>query len=110
MRTGTRTGENLYVSVVVPVLVVPDGMLWAAEYDDGGTRTVDPVQVERISYYIDKTHVVGDKLTSISYAMSHLEIVTETGLQSFIEDQWFDQPRRNVILSVDRALELVAED
>lgn len=64
-------------STVVPVLVVPDGMLWSASYDRAGNLDGEPKLVDRATCFIGKRYPVhlGSPLQ-----ISHLEIVTFSGL------------------------------
>lgn len=74
-----------YLTFVCPVLVIPDSTLWQAKYSDTGEQIGDPNQINHISYYIGKGWTVGDKLHSLHYTLSHLEIVTYSELQNFVE-------------------------
>ena len=62
--------------VIVPVLVVPTGRLWQVDYDADGSITTAPRQVNRASHFIDHAWPVGTFVGSISYRLSHIEIVT----------------------------------
>ena len=67
-------------SLVLPILIVPDGTLWQAEFDANGSRLAKPRQVDRCSYFIDKSYVTGDNNRSFTYKISHLEFMTPVGL------------------------------
>lgn len=73
-------------SMVVPVLVVPDGTLWRCVFDFKGERSIEPEQVNRVQYYVGKEYVCGDHLTGGTYKISHLEIVTFSGIAELNED------------------------
>ena len=98
------------MSAVFPILVIPDGMLWVAEFDAEGTRIGSPRQVGRCSYFIDKKYFGGNQLTGFPYSISHLEFVTLTGLVTMIRDLFAEATIRNVfpvnqinILAQDRS-------
>jgi len=74
-----------YLTFVCPVLVIPDGSLWQAKYADDGKQIGEPEQINHIPYYIGKDWTVGDKLHSLTYKISHLEIVTYSEIQNFVE-------------------------
>lgn len=74
-----------YLTLVCPVLVIPDSSLWQAKYSDNGEQIGEPEQINHVSYYIGKGWTVGDKINSLHYTLSHLEIVTYSEIQNFIE-------------------------
>lgn len=74
-----------YLTLVCPVLVIPDSSLWQAKYSDNGEQVGEPEQINHISYYIGKGWTVGGKLDSLHYTLSHLEIVTYSEIPNFIE-------------------------
>jgi len=71
---------------IVPVLVVPTGLLWQVEYDADGTITMPPHQVKRSALFLDHPwtamSVYGDP---ISYRLSHIEMVTFEALTGIAE-------------------------
>jgi hypothetical protein len=71
-------------TLVFPMLVVPDGRLWSAEFDAAGALVKKPEPIERCAYFVGRNYSargfpVGDDMT-----LSHLEIVTQTGLRNFL--------------------------
>jgi hypothetical protein len=74
-----------YLTLVCPVLVVPDSSLWQVRYSDNGEQIGEPEQINHVSYYIGKGWTVGDKFDSLHYTLSHLEIVTYSEIQNFVE-------------------------
>lgn len=93
---GERDELRAYLSAVFPILVVPDGTLWLAEFDANGSRIGTPRPVDRCSYFIDKFYVGGDKLHGFSYQISHLEFVTLAGLVKIIGDLFSEHTVRIV--------------
>ena len=73
-------------SVVMPVLVVPDGMLWQVDYNSEGYIGTPPRQVPRCSFYINHAWPVdrGPSLPPLNYRISHLEIVTVGNLEEAV--------------------------
>jgi hypothetical protein len=85
------------VSVILPIVVVPDGTLWQVEYDERGTRTGDPVNVDHSTLYAGREYMAGDNLRGTTISCSHLEFVTISGLERLAMDlkegsSWFSLP------------------
>lgn len=80
-----RTG-GIAFSLVVPIVVVPNGRLWMVEFDDMGNRVSSPIQVERCSYYVNRNYEHKGFPAWTEVSVSHLEFVTENGLVQFITD------------------------
>ena len=70
-----------YLRVIVPVLVVPDGVLWQVDYTADGTMTKEPHVIPATTLFLGRGWDFdrGDRL-QIPYVMSHLEIWTPAGL------------------------------
>jgi hypothetical protein len=75
------TEEDRY-TLVCPVLVVPDSMLWQVNYSDDGARVGPPESVNHVSYFIGREWYVGP--ITFSYSLSHLEIVTFSEIKNFV--------------------------
>jgi hypothetical protein len=73
-----------YFTLVCPVLVVPDSTLWQVKYSDDGARVGPPEPISRTSYFIGKEWTVGGKLDSMTYSISHLEILTFSEIRDFV--------------------------
>jgi hypothetical protein len=74
-----------YLTFVCPVLVIPDSSLWQVKYSDDGEQIEEPEQIKHIAYYIGKDWTVGGPLQSLTLTLSHLEIVTFSEIQDFVE-------------------------
>ena len=62
---------------VVPLLVVPSGLLWQVEYSPDGVIATKPHQVKRATLFLDHAWPVpGVYGSTISYRLSHVEFVT----------------------------------
>jgi hypothetical protein len=77
--------EGWLVTLVLPVVVVPDDRLWVVDYNPDGTPTGPPTQVTRCSYLLSTTCRGGDNLSGSNYTLSHLEFVTLRGLEELID-------------------------
>jgi len=73
----------LLVRAIVPVLVVPDGVLWQVDYEQNGVMRTSPRRVNRTTlYYGHSWEISGDNVTvlPISYKLFHIEVVTFSAL------------------------------
>lgn len=66
------------LSLVLPVLVVPNQTLWQVTYNDEGTVVSPPKQCDRCQHFLNRR--VSGGLT-----LSHLEIVTFNGLKQLLD-------------------------
>jgi len=74
-------------SSVIPVLVVPDGTLWRCAFDLDGNRTIEPELTKRVQLFVGKQSSYRQMMVLGSdYMVSHLEIVTLSGLPDLIAD------------------------
>lgn len=67
---------------VIPILVVPDDMLWQINYDLRGQVESGPKQSERVPFYVGRRFT---KPGAETFSITHLEIMTLTGLNHFLE-------------------------
>jgi hypothetical protein len=72
------------VSIVKPILVVPDGTLWQVVYDVDGNVVAGPEQVAYIPYYYGKSWSYSDRNGKKNYTISHLDIVTLSQLEAHV--------------------------
>lgn len=73
--------NGTFLSLILPILVVPDGTLWKVDYDKNGVRTT-PNKVDRCSFFVGRDYSAGNRMRSIKLTISHLEFVTLTGLET----------------------------
>jgi hypothetical protein len=77
-------------SFIVPVVVVPDGRLWVATYDADGSLLKEPAQANHVPYFVKRTLWSELIANPNEYMISHVEFVTQTGLQSLLK--FFSSP------------------
>lgn len=66
---------------VIPMLVVPDGMLWQVEYEDDGAIANAPKQIAATTLFLDHVWGIERALAGhFSYWISHLDIVVVSAL------------------------------
>jgi hypothetical protein len=82
----TQSNLEWHFRAVVPVLVVPNGRLWRACYDDAGKLVEGPNQVDSVQYFVAENYqwqcLSGNRH---AFTISHLEIVTLAGLEQLID-------------------------
>ena len=78
---------NEVITIVVPMLVVPDDRLWTVCYERSGEIKNQPQITNNVEYYIDKSWLVGkgEHERSIRYFLSHMEIVQFSALYDVIQ-------------------------
>lgn len=71
--------------LILPIVVVPDGMLWEVRYGSDGERLSDPVPVDRVSFFT--AHEYKSPFRDCqTFILSHLEFVTSKGLAGLCRD------------------------
>lgn len=80
-----RTGD-FAMSLVLPIVVVPNGHLWVTHFDKDGKRTAHPHQTDRCSYFVRRSYFHRSLSGGDEVTLSHLEFVTLSGLGSLIQD------------------------
>lgn len=90
-------------SIYLPVVVVPDNRLWVIDYKPDGMVDCEPRLVNSCSYFIGSTCSLGGKINSVSYRFSHLNFVTFSELDAFLNrlgnkegptnKDWFPRPK-----------------
>lgn len=76
-----RHSTPMFLTAVIPVLVVSDGTLWIADYSDVGELQRDPWQVNELTLFVGRAYssAFGDP-----FVLSHLHICTRTGISQFL--------------------------
>ena len=72
--------DSLEEILIIPLLVVPDGMLWSVNYTDTGDISTGPQMVDSVLLYVGRSYEVYRQ----SFTVSHLHFCTETGLDQFL--------------------------
>jgi hypothetical protein len=70
---------------VMPVLVVPDGTLWAVDYEEDGTRG-KPQQVGEAMFYADGVKRFAAQDGALTYKLSNLNIHTLTSFSTLLRN------------------------
>jgi len=76
-----------FLTAVLPVVVVPDGVLWEVVYDDNGAISTDPAQVKECEFFIGRRIAVGVRYTPQFlhlFTFSHVHFFTLEGFGSFL--------------------------
>jgi hypothetical protein len=72
--------------VVVPVLVVPMGLLWQVDYDANGRLVVEARAVNWAACYVDHGWRANVGIHFVWYRISHLEIVASNYLSQAVKE------------------------
>jgi hypothetical protein len=83
----TRPSFQCY-HVVLPVVVVSNGSLWVAEYNEDGALTSAPKQTDACSYYVAQKMPLRAVPISREFEISHVHFCTARGLEA-----WFAKLR-----------------
>jgi hypothetical protein len=81
----SATAFSPRVQVFLPVVVVPDRRLWQVQYRRDGVRLSLPQLVERAFLFVNREWSCELKVER-SYPISHIEIVTTTGLTALVTE------------------------
>lgn len=81
---GAYDSPSIFYVAVLPIVVVPDNLLWMAQYDARGEFVSGPVQTNQCSFFVNQVYDmdVGEP----SLHISHIEFVTLSGLETFVRD------------------------
>jgi hypothetical protein len=88
------TDKSEYLTLVCPVLIIPDSVLWQVKYTDDGSRIGPPELTDHVTYYIGHEWTVGVPPYEISYSMSHLEILTFSKIRIFVSSYLWNYIRQ----------------
>jgi hypothetical protein len=75
--------DKVFASIL-PVVVVPDDLLWRVVYDEKGAITTDPEKVNEAEFYIGRQIKVGLREIPQRFYFSHVHFFTLNGFQSFL--------------------------
>lgn len=75
---------KVFISFVMPIVVIPDNTLWIAKYDHEGNRVGVIKQKEECQYYICNKFELGDKISSEEIILTHLHIMTFSKFNKFV--------------------------
>lgn len=67
------------------MIAVPDERLWIAEYNQDGAMIGSPTRANRASLYVNKFIPSSDRFSGIGLWISHIEVLTHTGLKELVE-------------------------
>jgi hypothetical protein len=70
-------------SIILPVLVVPDGTLWVVNYAENGSHQDGPSQSDEVKFFIGDAQTF-DPNSAAVFTISHLHVVTKSGLDRLL--------------------------
>jgi hypothetical protein len=65
-------------SMIMPVVVVPNELLWKVSYDQAGQISQDPALTDECEYFVDRKFRV-EGLNSSCFILTHIHFVTLKG-------------------------------
>ena len=71
--------------IVLPIVGIPDGMLWMVEYDSTGNQVGDCKLTNHVSYFVNFSYKVRFANQMASYVASHIEIMTLSMFSGFAD-------------------------
>lgn len=77
--------KRVFISFIIPIVVIPDNTLWIANYDNEGNRVGEIAQGEECQYYIGNKFELGDKLLSKEIVLTHFHIMTFSRFIKFLD-------------------------
>jgi hypothetical protein len=83
-------GHEAVATIVLPILVVPDGSLWEVLFDVDGSQLGCPKRTDRCSFFVERGYNLGDAAASTYHLMGNIEFVTTTGLNSLVREVLHD--------------------
>lgn len=92
-----RWNRKLHISLALPIVVVPNETLWAVSYTKDGKREGPPARTDRISIYIGRTYQ--NRFPGDSLDVTHLEVMTESGLANFVDTYLKDADAMRAFIS-----------
>jgi hypothetical protein len=66
---------------IMPLVVLPDGALWRATYNQDGTLVRNPLQVNQCEFYVE--HKL---LNGLNFIQTHIHFVTLKGLSDLLQN------------------------
>jgi hypothetical protein len=74
---------------VLPIIVIPTGLLWQIDYDVNGRQVRPPRIVSEATLFLNHTwSVLNQRGESFSYRLSHVEVITIRRLKAAVQ-RWF---------------------
>ena len=76
-----KVGAESRLSAIFPILVVPDNMLWIANYDNYGKLRATPSPTDKIDLFVGRPYSSRGRERLYNLSVSHLEIKTKSALE-----------------------------
>lgn len=73
------------VRAIVPVLILPPGLLWQVDYGADGNLERNPRMVARATLFLNHTWSVDMGVVNLRYRLSHIDLVTLDALAGIID-------------------------
>lgn len=103
---GADDSPNISYVAVLPIVVVPDGRLWVAEYSADAQLKGPPIQKDQCSLFVNQAYDM--EFNGPTMRLSHVEFVTMSGLRALVCDALKSREAMETIFpheALERALE-----
>jgi hypothetical protein len=91
VHVAAKTGSGM-CTMVIPIVVVPDGSLWKLEYDEQGRPIALPAQTEACEFFIGHKYAIEPEKKHEPVVLSHLHFLTLSGLKMLLSPLHPHQP------------------
>jgi len=88
------TGVAICLVAILPVVVIPDNLLWVAAYEDNGSISSDPSKKEHCELFVGRELGIGKIQTPCfhRFVFSHVHFFTLSGFRSFLSSMAVNGP------------------
>jgi len=81
-----REKGSTQLRAIVPLLVVPDNILWQVTYARSGHQIGKAERTGRIPLFVNQSWWIDQGLANLSFALSHMEVVSYSTIEKWFED------------------------
>lgn len=78
-----KNEQGVALSIIIPVLVLNEGVLWEANYNEKGELAEEPKKVSSSEVYLGKDLWTGP--FGVGYSFSHLHIYILSSFEAFLD-------------------------
>jgi hypothetical protein len=102
-----KNEHGVALSIIIPILVVNDGVLWQADYDEAGELKEGPKQVLSSEIYLGKDLWTGPM--GVGYTFSHLHIYALSIFDLFLDKLTIDTDYWDTLFPIEQIQQLLEE-
>lgn len=102
-----RNDKRFALSVILPVLVLNEDMLWVADYTSDGLLVGDPKRVDSCDIFIGKSLWTGPM--GIGYTFSHLNVFTLHKFEGYLDGLIKNDNYWNLLFPIEEIMKKIEE-